>query len=101
MSTKKSTQKTLSVDDVNSPISQGSYGIKYVPLNLAGKKALIDLKQWIAKQTGKSLTYNATIIYLRDFLLKTNEGDNNMTKEQLKQYLDSLKTKNEKEPKQH
>lgn len=97
MNTKKSTKKTLSVDDVNSPISQGSYGIKYVPLNLAGKKALLDLKQWIAKQTGKSLTYNATIVYLRDFL----EGENNMTKEQLKQYLDSLKKKNEEEPKQH
>lgn len=85
---------------MNFPISQGSYGIKYVPLNLAGKKALLDLKQWIAKQTGKSLTYNATIVYLRDFLLRTNEGENNnMTKEQLKQYLDSLKKKNEEEPK--
>lgn len=92
----KSTKTNLSVDDANSPISQGSYGIKYVPLNLAGKKALLNLKQWIAKQTGKSLTYNATIIYLRDFLLKTNEGDNKMTKEELKKYLDSLKTKNSK-----
>lgn len=79
----------MKVDDANYPISQGNYGLKYVPLNLAGKQALIQLKEWIAKQTGKSLTYNATIIYLRDFLL--NEPEPKITKEQLKSYLDSLK----------
>lgn len=89
MSTKKSKKTNLEIDDANSPISQGNYGLKYVPLNRAGKQALIELKEWIAKQTGKSLTYNATIIYLRDFLM--NQEEPKLTKEELKSYLQSLK----------
>ena len=89
MSTKKSNKSNLKIDDANSPISQGNYGLKYVPLNRAGKQALIELKEWIAKQTGKSLTYNATIIYLRDFLF--DKPEQQITKEELKSYLQSLK----------
>lgn len=68
MSTKNLMNKNEPTCDPNSPISQSSHGLHYVPMNEAGREAFRKLTIWASHQTGKKMTYNATILYLKELI---------------------------------